>query len=93
MKKENEKRKNPIIALAQIVYYDTGERHNIAKIKKYIKLAKKRKADIICFPESSISKTDSLSFNHKLIREIKEETGRLLEFILSGIYSPNQELQ
>ena len=67
------KRKNPIIAVAQIRYYDTAEKHNVAKIKKYIRLAKKRNADIICFPESSVHKTDFMSFDHKLIQEIKEE--------------------
>lgn len=72
MKKEA-KKKNPIIALAQIVYYDTAEKHNVEKIKKYIRLAKKKNADIICFSESSIHKTNFLSFDHKLIREIKEE--------------------
>lgn len=67
------KRKNPVIALAQIKYFDTAEKHNAAKIKKYIRLAKKRGADIICFPESSVHKTDFLSFDHKLIHEIREE--------------------
>jgi len=73
MKKGVKKRKNPIIALAQIAYYDTDEKHNVTKIKKYIRLAKKKGADIICFPESSVHKTDFLSFNHKLIQEIREE--------------------
>lgn len=67
------KRRNPIIALAQIKYFDTAEKHNVAKIKKYIKLAKKKKADIICFSESSVHKNDFLNFNHHLINEIKEE--------------------
>jgi predicted amidohydrolase len=67
------KRKNPVIALAQIRYYDTAEKNNVAKIKKYIRLAKKRGADIICFPESSVHKTDFLNFDHKLIHEIREE--------------------
>jgi predicted amidohydrolase len=67
------KRRNPIIALAQIKYFDTAEKHNVAKIKKYIKLAKKKKADIVCFSESCVHKNDYLSFNHKLIGEIKEE--------------------
>jgi predicted amidohydrolase len=67
------RRKNPIVALAQIKYFDTVEKHNVAKIKKYIKRAKSKKADIICFSESSIHKNDFLSFNHQLISEIKEE--------------------
>ncbi len=67
------KRKNPIIAVAQIRYFDTAEKHNVAKIKKYIGLAKKKNADIVCFPESCVHKNNFLSFNHKLIGEIKEE--------------------
>jgi predicted amidohydrolase len=67
------KKKNPVIALAQIIYYDTDDRHNIAKIRKYIRLAKKKKADIICFSESCVHKTNFLSFDDDLIREIKEE--------------------
>ncbi len=67
------KRRNPVIALAQIKYFDTADKHNVAKIKKYIKLAKKKNADIICFSESCVHKNDFLSFNHKLINEIKEE--------------------
>ena len=73
MKKGVKKRKNPVIALAQIRYYDTDEKHNVAKIKKYIRLAKKRNADIICFPESCVHKKDFMSFDNDLIREIKEE--------------------
>jgi len=41
MKKNTKKRRNPVIALAQIRYYDTGEKHNVEKIKRYIRLAKK----------------------------------------------------
>jgi len=67
------KRKNPIIAVAQIKYYDTAEKHNLAKIKRYIRLAKKKNADLICFSESTVHKTSFMSFNHKLISEIKEE--------------------
>lgn len=67
------KKRNPIIALAQIRYFDSYEKNNVKKIKKYIKLAKKKNADIICFPESCIHKLDFLPFNHKLIEEIKEE--------------------
>lgn len=67
------KKKNPVIALAQIKYFDTAEKHNVAKIKKYIRLAKSKKADIVCFPESVVHKSAFLSFNHKLISEIKEE--------------------
>jgi predicted amidohydrolase len=66
-------RKNPVVALAQIKYFDTAEKHNLAKIKKYIRLAKSKGADIICFPESCIHQRDFMHFNHKLIMEIKEE--------------------
>lgn len=61
------------IALAQIKYFDTSKRNNVEKIKKYIRLAKKAKADIICFPESCVHKTDILHSNHKLVKEIREE--------------------
>jgi len=67
------RRKRPIIALAQIKYFDISSRNNVEKIKKYIRLAKKRKADIVCFPESCVHKTSILHKNHKLINEIKEE--------------------
>ena len=65
--------RKPRIAIAQIKYFDLSKRNNVEKIKKYIRLAKERKADIICFPESCVHKTDVLSFNHKLINEIREE--------------------
>lgn len=67
------KKRNPIIALAQIRYFDFFKKHNVEKIKKYIKLAKKKNADIICFPESCVHKKDFLSFDDKLIKEIREE--------------------
>jgi len=76
MKKNTKKRRNPVIALAQIRYYDTGEKHNVEKIKRYIRLAKKKGADIVCFPESSVHKTSFLSFNHRLIKEIREACKR-----------------
>jgi predicted amidohydrolase len=66
------KRKNPIIAVAQIRYFDTAEKHNVAKIKKYIKLAKSKKADIVCFPETCIHKTDYLEIKGTLIKDIQQ---------------------
>ncbi|HTY44298.1 MAG TPA: carbon-nitrogen hydrolase family protein [Patescibacteria group bacterium] len=72
-RKTSARRKNPVIALAQIKYFDTAENHNVKKIKKYISLAKSKGADIICFSESTIHKNDFLSFNHKLVEEIREE--------------------
>jgi predicted amidohydrolase len=67
------KSKNPIIALAQIKYFDESKSNNVNKIKRYIKRAKKKNADIICFPESVIHKTKILNFSHKYIDEIREE--------------------
>jgi len=65
--------KKPIIAIAQIKYFDISKKNNIEKIKKYIRLAKKAKADIVCFPESCVHKTEVLHSNHRLIKEIREE--------------------
>ncbi len=66
-------RKKPIIALAQIRYFDISKSNNVEKIKKYIQLAAKAKADIVCFPESCVTKSDVLHFNHKHIQEIRAE--------------------
>jgi len=66
------KNKKPVIALAQIRYFDFHQKHNAEKIKKYIQLAKEEKADIVCFPESCIHKS-SLDLNHKILKEISEE--------------------
>ncbi|MDD5012528.1 MAG: carbon-nitrogen hydrolase family protein [Candidatus Nanoarchaeia archaeon] len=71
MKKK--RRKNPIIALAQIKYYDINKNNNVEKIKKYIRLAKKKNADIICFPESVVTRTKTLHFDDKFVKEIKQE--------------------
>jgi len=60
----------PIIALAQIRYFDHAKNDNIAKIKKYIALAAEAKADIICFPESCIQKDKYLKINSEIIKEI-----------------------
>ncbi|MFH1359257.1 MAG: carbon-nitrogen hydrolase family protein [archaeon] len=64
--------KNPVIAVAQIRYFDKGK-NNLKKIKKYIKLAKKVNADIICFPETCIHKTEFLHLRHRFIKEICQE--------------------
>ncbi|MDP3027751.1 MAG: carbon-nitrogen hydrolase family protein [Nanoarchaeota archaeon] len=71
--RKKSKRKKPIIALAQIRYFDIYRKNNVEKIKRYIRMAKKANADIICFPESCIHKTETLYFNDTLIREIREE--------------------
>jgi len=65
--------KQPIIALAPIKYFDISKRHNLEKIKNYIKKAKKANADIICFPESCVHKTETLAYNDDLIKEIRQE--------------------
>lgn len=62
--------KKPVIALAQIRYFDTAEPHNVAKIKRFIEMAAKQGADIICFPESCIHKNDVLKLDHRLVTEI-----------------------
>lgn len=62
--------RKPVIALAQIRYFDHGKTNNIAKIKKYIKLAGRAKADIICFPESCIQKDQSIKISDKLVQAI-----------------------
>ncbi len=70
MTKLKAKTKNPVIAVAQIRYFDTPEKHNVAKIKKYIALAAKARADIICFPETCVHKTDFLKIDSELIKGI-----------------------
>jgi len=70
---KNKLRKKPIIAIAQIKYFDISRKNNVEKIKKYIRKAKKRNADIICFPESCVHKTEILYLNNKMISEIKKE--------------------
>ena len=64
------KRRMPTVALAQIKYNHTG-RHNVDRIKRYIVLAAKQRADIVCFPETCINKAQQLPLNHKLIKEIQ----------------------
>lgn len=71
--KKRVKRRNPIVAVAQIRYFDYGKKDNVSKIKKFIRLAKKKGADIVCFPETCVHENDFMSFSHKLIKEIKEE--------------------
>lgn len=66
------KKRSATIALAQISYFEDSN-NNVNKIKKYIKMAKKKKADIVCFPESCVHKKEILHFNHHLINEIKKE--------------------
>jgi len=72
-KRKGMKRRSAIIALAQIRYFDINKSNNVEKIKKYIRLAKKRNADIICFPENAVTKIKTLHFDDKFVREIKQE--------------------
>jgi len=67
------KKRTAIIALAPIRYFDISKKHNLKKIKKYIKLAARKKADIICFPESCLHKDEKLVYNDDLIKEIRQE--------------------
>jgi len=69
-------KKKPIIAVAPIEYFDIHKGHNLEKIKKYIGLAKKAKADIVCFPESCIKRHGSLVITDKFIKSIQEECKR-----------------
>ena len=69
-------KKKPVIAIASIKYYDIDKKHNLEKIKAFIGKAKKRGADIVCFPESCITKKDSLLMNGPKIREIGAECKR-----------------
>lgn len=64
--------RKPVIAVAQIRYYDVSRTNNLNKILRYIRLAKKRKADIVCFPESCIHRK-GLHKDHEMIHLIKEE--------------------
>jgi predicted amidohydrolase len=61
-------KKSSIIAVAQIRCIDAVE-----TIKKYIRIAKKKNADIICFPASCIYKKNFLTFDDEIILKIKEE--------------------
>lgn len=65
--------KKPIISVAQIKYFDIHKKDNVEKIKKYIRLAKSKGADIVCFPESCVHKTKTMRFDDSFIREIREE--------------------
>jgi predicted amidohydrolase len=67
------KKREVIISVAQIKYFDISKKNNVEKIKKYIILAKKKSADIVCFPESCVYKTDTLRFDDKFLKEIKNE--------------------
>jgi predicted amidohydrolase len=65
--------KNPRIALAQIKYFDLHDKNNVEKIIKYIQLAKKGGADIVCFPETCVLKEKHLDLKHDFLNQIREE--------------------
>ncbi len=75
-KKKKKKFRRPIIALAQIRYFDISKKNNVEKIKKYIRKAKEKNADIVCFPESCVHKTEVLYLNDDMINEIREECAK-----------------
>ncbi len=66
-------KKNPVIALAPIRYFDISKRDNVVKILEYIKEAGRKQADIICFPESCLYKTAAFDINSNAIQEIRRE--------------------
>ncbi len=61
----------PVIALAQIKYFEDSNTNNLNKILTYISLAKKKGADVVCFPESCLYKS-ALDLDSKLINTITE---------------------
>ncbi len=63
----------PIIAIAPIKYFDINSTHNLFKIRKYIRLAKRSNADVVCFPESCLKKGGSIELNNRLILTVQEE--------------------
>lgn len=63
----------PKIAIAAIKYYDINKTHNLEKIKKYIRQAKKADADIVCFPESCLKKKGEVVLAGKFVRAIRQE--------------------
>jgi predicted amidohydrolase len=84
------RRRNPVIAVAPIWYYTVHKMHNVKKIRRYIKEAKKAGADIVCFPESCVTKKDTVFINDIFIKQIQEECRRnsvwciVTEYIKSG---------
>jgi predicted amidohydrolase len=75
MKKQKTKKKS-VIAIAAIQYFDLHKKNNVRKITEYIAKAKRRGADIVCFPEMGITKKEILTMDHPLVREIGEACRR-----------------
>ena len=69
-------RQHPLVALAPIRYYDLTKTHNLEKIRRFIRRAKRAHADIVCFPESCLHKTQTLTLQHRIILQIREECRR-----------------
>ncbi len=67
-----EKRRKARIAVAQIRYSLDSEK-NVRKIKEYIRLSKKRGAEIVCFPEACLHQSKQFEIGHRFIKEIREE--------------------
>jgi predicted amidohydrolase len=62
-----------VIAIAAIKYFDLHDEHNLEKIKAFIGLAKKKGADIVCFPENCITNEERLLLDHYYLKEIGKE--------------------
>lgn len=67
------KRRNPVIAVAPIRYYDIHKTHNVEKIRRCIREAKRARSDIVCFPESCIKKKGTVLITDTSIKRIREE--------------------
>src|SRR3989344_4609418 len=78
-------KRNPRIAIAQIKYFDLDEKHNLEKIIYFIKKAKEKKVDIVCFPETCILKDKWLEFNHHFLNEIKNEYKKINLYSERGV--------
>jgi predicted amidohydrolase len=68
IRKRNRKMKKVIIGLVQIKAEINKPGENLARITHYVKLAKEKKVDIICFPELCIS-----GYHRELALEIAED--------------------
>jgi predicted amidohydrolase len=66
-------KKKPVIAIAAIKYFDLHHEHNLEKIKSFIRKAKQKGADIVCFPENCITKDERLLLDHRFVVEIGKE--------------------
>jgi len=66
--------KNVTVAVAQLSL-TSSIKENVKKIKKYIKIAKNRDAEIVCFPETSL-KGEPIKIKSPEIKEILNECKR-----------------